>query len=63
MNIGFESPEAAQREADKLQVEYQKRWSEWTDDQIRQKYIDGEQMYVSIIGRDFKVEPIKLRAL
>lgn len=61
MNIGFESPEAAQRESDLLQKEYQKKWSKWTDDEIRQKYIDGTQMYVSIIGRDYKVEPIKLQ--
>jgi len=63
MNIGFESPEAAQIEAEALQREYQKRWSHWTDDKIRQMYIDGTQMYVSIVGRDYKVEPIKLQAL
>jgi hypothetical protein len=63
MDIGFSSPEAAQREADLLQREYEKRWKERTDDDIRQMYIDGIQMYVSMIGRDYKVEPIKLQAL
>jgi len=63
MNIAFESPERAQREQDALELEYQKRWSKWTDDEIRQMYINGTQMYVSIIGRDYEVEPIKLRAL
>jgi hypothetical protein len=63
MNIAFESPERAKAEQDILEKEYQKRWSKWTDDEIRQMYIDGHQMYVSIIGRDYKVEPVKLRAL
>ena len=63
MNIAFESPERAKSEQDKLEREYDKRWSKWTDDDIRQMWIDGTQMYVSIIGRDYAVEPVKLKAL
>lgn len=63
MNIGFDSPGAAQRELDLLKRDYDKKWKEYTDDYIRQMYMDGIQMYISMIGRDYKIEPIKLRAL
>lgn len=61
MNIGFESYERAEREKDLLEKEYKKRWSEYSDDEIREMYINGTKMYISMFGRDFKVEPIKLR--
>ena len=63
MNIGFESPEAAEREKKRLQEDYEKRWSKYTDEEIQQMWIQGTVMYVSMHGRDFEVEPIKLRAL
>ena len=63
MNIGFESPERAQRTIDQLIKEYDKRWSEYCDDKIRQMYIDGTVMYTPMIGREYKVELIKLRLL
>lgn len=63
MSIGFESSERAKKEQDLLEKEYSERWSKWTDDEIRQMYIDGMRMYVSIIGRDYKVEPSKIKLL
>lgn len=61
MNIGFESPERAEREKDLLEKEYKKRWSEYSDDEIREMYINGKRMCISMYGRDFKVEPVKLK--
>ena len=61
MNIGFESPEAAEQERDKLQREYEKRWAQRTDDEIRQMYLNGIKMYTAMIAREYKIEPIKLR--
>ncbi len=63
MNIGFESPEAAEREKKRLERDYEKQWSKHTDEDIQQMWTSGYVMYVSMFGRDFKVEPIKLRVL
>ena len=60
MNIGFDSPEQAQREVDKLQKEYDKRWSDYTDEDIQLMSTNGIRTSTSMIGRDYKVEPIKL---
>ena len=61
MNVGFSSPEAAERERDLLIKEYEKRWKdEYTDEEIINMYLNDTVMYTSIIGRDYKVEPIKV---
>jgi len=60
MNIGFDSPEQAQKEIDKLQKEYDKRWSGYTDEEIQHMCLNGTRACTSMVGRDYKVEPVKL---
>ena len=63
MSIGFESPESAQSEIDLLQKEYDKRWSEYSDDEIRRMEENGTVMYVAMIGRNYRIKPIKITLL
>lgn len=63
MSIAFDSYESADREKNLLEEEYNKRWSQYTDEQIQNMHIAGMVMYVSMIGRDYKVEPAKFKRL
>ena len=63
MSIAFDSYEGAEREKTLLEEEYKKRWSQHTDEEIQQMWINGITMYVSMVGRDYKVEPAKFRSL
>jgi hypothetical protein len=60
MNIGFKSEEKAQEEIDSLVRNYEKRWAKHTDEEIINMHLAGIKMYVQMIGREYKVEPIKL---
>ena len=63
MNIGFESFEAAESEKIKLIRVYNKRWSNHTDVEIIKMEAAGIVMSTPMIGREYKIEKIKIKTM
>lgn len=61
MNTGFTSEESAQKELDILLRNYEKQKDLYTEEVIQRCLEKGVRIPIHIIGRDWKIEPWKLK--